>query len=101
MIKEVDIYEIPEKGKWGSPVTETSKFCESTLSEFMRSGIKTAEVTGWPGGDPANSKQASSKHSSMKSKINTMKLDGVDCILRGKRIFIMKTIVRKMGDRRD
>ncbi len=96
MIKEIDIAELPEKKRFGCGPTETSEFCGRTLDEFMRSDIKTAEVTGWPGGDPTTSKKAASLLSSMQSKIRNKKLEGVECVIRGKRIFIMKTIVRKV-----
>ena len=98
MLKEIDISEMPEKKSWGRGPTEVSKFCGRTLDEFMRSDIRTAEVTGWPGGDPTTNKQAASRLSSMQSKIRTRKLEGVECVIRGKRIFVMKTIVRKVGD---
>lgn len=100
MLKEIDISEVPEKGTFGVAPTEVSLFCGCTLDEFMASEIKTAEVTGWPGGDPKTNREAASRLSSMRSKIRSKKLDGVECVLRGKRIFVMKTTVRKAGGRR-
>lgn len=95
MLKEIDAREIPERGKWGADPTETSIFCEETLHDFMASEIKTAEVEGWPKGDPRDTKQATSYFSSLQSKIKCMGLENVSCIMRGKRLFLMKTIIRK------
>lgn len=99
MLKEVEVSEIPERGKFGCEPSDTSMFCEKTLRDFMASKIKTAEVEGWPKGAPRNSKQACSYQSSMKSKIRVMKLENVSCILRGKRLFLMKTIITKEEQR--
>ncbi|MEG2026090.1 MAG: hypothetical protein RRZ85_11165 [Gordonibacter sp.] len=95
MLNEVDLQDIPERGKFGCDPTETSIFCEATLGDFMKSSIRTAEVNGWPKGDPKNSKQAGSYLSSMNSKIKGMHLENVMCVSRGKRLFLMKTVIRK------
>ena len=98
MLKEIDITDIPDRREFGCAPTPTSIFCEKTLGDFMASPVTTAEVVGWSDGQPRNCKKASSYASAMQSKIKHMKLDNVQCVMRGKRIFIMKTIVRKVDD---
>ena len=49
MIKEISIDEIPEQNRWN--ITKRGKFCRTTLTDFILSGLRCAEVVGFPEGE--------------------------------------------------
>lgn len=89
MIREVE--KLPEKCRGNNRrKTPMSVFCEKTIREFVESGMRVAVVTGFPGGDPSNSREANSKVSSMGPKLKAMGVDGVSVFIRNHSIYLVK-----------
>ena len=49
MIKEISIDEIPERHGWN--ITKRGEFCRKTIAGFILSGMRCAEVVGFPEGE--------------------------------------------------
>lgn len=97
MLREMALSEIPEKQSFGNEVSADGLFAESTLLDFCNSGMMLAEVDGWPSGAPRSSKETARYVSLLTAKIKKHKKHDVSCFQRGRRVFLQKTIVYKMG----
>lgn len=98
MLKEITLEELPEAGSFGQEVTPDGAFAEETVLDFATSELKIAEVLGWPSGNPTSSKEATRCRSLLECKVKKHKLSGITAMQRGTRVFIQKTIIRKVGE---
>ena len=97
MLTEINLKDIPESQSFIKEATPDGKFAESLLLEFIDSKIMIAEVSGWPSGDPRDSKAANRYANLIRNKIDKHKIANITVLQRGNRIFIQKLIIRK-GD---
>ena len=101
MLKEITLDEIPEAQSFGNVVTPDGQFAMETLKEFIASPIMIAEVSGWPSGEPKTSKETSRYCSLIKQKIHKQCIKNINVMMRGRRMFLQKTIVYKLEGRND
>lgn len=69
---------------------EPSAFARSVVEEFALCGFKSARVTGWPGGDPKNEREAMRSYRALDGEV---KRSGISAkaVKRGLRMYLVRT----------
>lgn len=96
-IKPVSMNEIPEKKELAIKQTERSVWCGELLDAFMDSPDGIWELYEGLEGRFSTQKEATSYYSSLKSKCRRKKYNGMEIVLRGKRIFLSKVKVNNVN----
>lgn len=86
MLKEIKREDIPD-ARTEQRVSEDAAFAESTVSEFLASGMECAEVADWPGKDFSKPRDMARASSSLRAKA---KKHGAKVMQRKGRLFLQK-----------
>jgi len=98
VLKEMRLDDLPERKAWGAELSEDGQFASDMLDEFIESSAMLVEVTGWPSGDPHNGKQAARLSGMLTRQIEKRKIANINALIRSNRVFLQKTIVKKIGE---
>ena len=88
---------IPKAGLFGTGKCPDRLHTDEMIEDFVTSQMMIAEVEDdWPEGKTTNSKNVTRRAQLLRDAIKALNIENITVFQRGKRIFMQKTIVRKL-----